>query len=213
MTQKSIVQEINANPNAGWQAAMNSRFENYTVRPLKSDFNHSDLLLTAQRGFLCINISLSVNDLLSCCGFMCGDGCDGGYPIRAWQYFVQNGIVTDEVTNYNACDPYFDDIGCAHPGCEPLYPTPQCEKKCKAKNLLWDQSKHFGVNAYIVNSDPKDIMTEVYTNGPVEVDFTDFAHYKSGVYKHVTGDAIGGHAVKLIGWGTSDEGEDYWVCS
>ncbi|RZR82061.1 hypothetical protein BHM03_00008404 [Ensete ventricosum] len=165
MTQKSIVQEINANPNAGWQAAMNSRFENYTVRPLKSDFNHSDLLLTAQRGFLCI------------------------------------------------CDPYFDDIGCAHPGCEPLYPTPQCEKKCKAKNLLWDQSKHFGVNAYIVNSDPKDIMTEVYTNGPVEVDFTDFAHYKSGVYKHVTGDAIGGHAVKLIGWGTSDEGEDYWVCS
>lgn len=40
----------------------------------------------------------------------------------------------------------------------------------------------------------------------------DFAHYKSGVYKHVTGEYIGGHAVKLIGWGTSEEGEDYWVC-
>jgi cathepsin B len=39
----------------------------------------------------------------------------------------------------------------------------------------------------------------------------DFAHYKSGVYKHVTGDEMGGHAVKLIGWGTSDAGEDYWV--
>jgi hypothetical protein len=23
---------------------------------------------------------------------------------------------------------------------------------------------------------------------------------------------MGGHAVKLIGWGTSDDGEDYWVC-
>lgn len=23
---------------------------------------------------------------------------------------------------------------------------------------------------------------------------------------------MGGHAVKLIGWGTSDAGEDYWVC-
>jgi hypothetical protein len=22
---------------------------------------------------------------------------------------------------------------------------------------------------------------------------------------------MGGHAVKLIGWGTSEEGEDYWV--
>lgn len=40
----------------------------------------------------------------------------------------------------------------------------------------------------------------------------DFAHYKSGVYKHVTSGVMGGHAVKLIGWGTSDDGEDYWVC-
>jgi len=40
----------------------------------------------------------------------------------------------------------------------------------------------------------------------------DFAHYKSGVYKHVTGHALGGHAVKLIGWGTTDDGQDYWVC-
>ncbi|WOL03214.1 cathepsin B-like [Canna indica] len=155
-----------------------------------------------------INISLSVNDLLACCGFMCGDGCDGGYPLRAWQYFVRNGVVTEE------CDPYFDDIGCAHPGCEPVYATPKCEKKCKVDNLLWAKSKHFGVSAYTVNSDPKDIMAEVYTNGPVEVDFTvyeDFAHYKSGVYKHLAGGVIGGHAVKLIGWGTSEEGEDYWL--
>lgn len=40
----------------------------------------------------------------------------------------------------------------------------------------------------------------------------DFAHYKAGVYKHITGYALGGHAVKLIGWGTTDDGEDYWVC-
>jgi len=44
------------------------------------------------------------------------------------------------------------------------------------------------------------------------ISWQDFAHYKSGVYKHITGSALGGHAVKLIGWGTSDEGEDYWVC-
>ncbi|CAA6653808.1 unnamed protein product [Spirodela intermedia] len=154
------------------------------------------------------NISLSVNDLLSCCGFLCGDGCDGGYPILAWQYLVQNGVVTEE------CDPYFDQIGCSHPGCEPSYPTPTCEKKCKAGNQVWPESKHFSVNAYRVSSDQHDIMAELYKNGPVEVSFTvyeDFAHYKSGVYKHITGVSIGGHAVKLIGWGTSDRGEDYWL--
>ncbi|KAL3849415.1 hypothetical protein ACJIZ3_011297 [Penstemon smallii] len=154
-----------------------------------------------------MNISLSVNDLLACCGFMCGDGCDGGYPISAWRYFVRTGVVTEE------CDPYFDDIGCSHPGCEPAFPTPQCEKSCKKKNLLWTESKHFGVNAYRISSDPYSIMVEILLNGPVEVSFTvyeDFAHYKSGVYKHITGDEMGGHAVKLIGWGTSDDGEDYW---
>ncbi len=155
-----------------------------------------------------MNISLSVNDLLACCGFMCGNGCDGGYPIQAWRYLKHTGVVTDE------CDPYFDNSGCMHPGCEPAYPTPKCYRKCTKGNQQWKKSKHFSINAYKVHSDPYDIMAEVYKNGPVEVAFTvyeDFAHYKSGVYRHITGDVMGGHAVKLIGWGTTDAGEDYWV--
>ena len=43
------------------------------------------------------NLSLSVNDLLACCGFLCGSGCDGGYPLYAWRYFVHHGVVTEEV--------------------------------------------------------------------------------------------------------------------
>ncbi|KAL0700518.1 hypothetical protein Bca4012_056640 [Brassica carinata] len=155
-----------------------------------------------------LNISLSVNDLLACCGFLCGQGCNGGYPISAWRYFKHHGVVTEE------CDPYFDNTGCSHPGCEPAYPTPKCVRKCVSGNQLWHESKHYGVSAYKVSHDPQDIMAEVYKYGPVEVAFTvyeDFAHYKSGVYKHITGSNIGGHAVKLIGWGTSDDGEDYWL--
>lgn len=33
LIQESIVHEINANPNAGWKAAMNPQFSNYTVSP------------------------------------------------------------------------------------------------------------------------------------------------------------------------------------
>uniref|UniRef100_A0A0E0PKI3 Peptidase C1A papain C-terminal domain-containing protein n=1 Tax=Oryza rufipogon TaxID=4529 RepID=A0A0E0PKI3_ORYRU len=194
--QDDIIKAINKHPNAGWTAARNPYFANYTTAQFKHILGvkptpHSVLndvpvktyprslmlpkefdarVTVARVGHLVlwsvsrINISLSVNDLVACCGFMCGDGCDGGYPIMAWRYFVRNGVVTDE------CDPYFDQVGCKHPGCEPAYPTPVCEKKCK-----------------------------------------DFAHYKSGVYKHITGGMMGGHAVKLIGWGTTDAGEDYWL--
>jgi cathepsin B len=49
-----------------------------------------------------------------------------------------------------------------------------------------------------------DIQTEILTNGPVEASFNvyeDFLTYKSGVYHHITGTNLGGHSVKIIGWG------------
>ncbi|XP_044494097.1 cathepsin B-like protease 2 isoform X2 [Mangifera indica] len=263
--QDSIIKHVNENPRAGWKAARNPRFSNYTVGEFKYllgarstpkkellgipvithdkssklpksfdarttwsqcssigrilDQGHCGSCwafgaVEALSDRFCIhfgmNISLSVNDLLACCGFLCGSGCDGGYPIYAWRYFVHHGVVTEE------CDPYFDDSGCSHPGCEPAYPTPKCVRKCVNKNQVWRHSKHYSVSAYRIKSNPHNIMAEVYKNGPVEVAFTvyeDFAHYKSGVYKHITGDVMGGHAVKLIGWGTSDDGEDYWKLS
>lgn len=72
------------------------------------------------------------------------------------------------------CDPYFDQIGCSHPGCEPAYQTPKCVRKCVKGNQIWKRSKHYSVKAYRVKSDPQDIMAEVYKNGPVEVAFTVF---------------------------------------
>ena len=32
----------------------------------------------------------------------------------------------------------------------------------------------------------------------------------TGVYKHTTGKALGGHAIKIMGWGT-ESGDDYWL--
>ncbi|KAJ7552085.1 hypothetical protein O6H91_06G041300 [Diphasiastrum complanatum] len=153
------------------------------------------------------NVTLSENDLLACCGFECGYGCEGGYPLRAWQYFRHSGVVTAK------CDPYFDQKGCQHPGCDPLLPTPNCTKEC-VNNQLWGESKHYSVSSYAIAPNVHDIMAEVFTNGPVEVAFSvfeDFAHYKSGVYRHLYGNYLGGHAVKLVGWGTTEDGLDYWI--
>jgi len=50
-------------------------------------------------------------------------------------------------------------------------------------------------------------------NGPVQTAFTvyeDFLSYHSGVYQHTTGNSVGGHAVKIIGWGVEDD-VPYWI--
>jgi len=68
-------------------------------------------------------------------------------------------------------------------------------------------------DAYNVDSSVSAIQTEIMTHGPVEAAFSvyaDFLAYKSGVYQHVSGSMLGGHAVKILGWGTED-GTPYWL--
>lgn len=51
------------------------------------------------------------------------------------------------------------------------------------------------------------------TNGPVEASFDvfeDFLTYKYGVYHHVTGKNLGGHSIKILGWGV-EQGTPYWL--
>jgi cathepsin B len=40
------------------------------------------------------------------------------------------------------------------------------------QNQVWEEKKYFSTDGYFVNSDPHDIMAEVYENGPVEAAFT-----------------------------------------
>jgi len=39
--------------------------------------------------------------------------------------------------------------------------------------------------------------------------YSDFEAYKTGVYQHTSGSYLGGHAIKLLGWGT-ENGTPYW---
>ena len=51
------------------------------------------------------------------------------------------------------------------------------------------------------------------TKGPVQAMFTvysDFLSYKSGVYQYTHGKKLGGHAVKIVGWGV-ENGVEYWI--
>jgi cathepsin B len=51
-------------------------------------------------------------------------------------------------------------------------------------------------------------------NGPMMVGLTvfeDFLNYDSGIYEYTTGGIVGGHAMKLVGWGTDDKNHLFWI--
>ena len=60
------------------------------------------------------------------------------------------------------------------------------------------------------------IQREILAHGPLEAAFfvfSDFVLYRSGVYRRsqAARGPLGGHAVKLIGWGEEEDGEKYWL--
>ena len=166
------------------------------------------------------NPHISAEDLLTCCGFWCGFGCNGGRLGPAWNFFKYAGAVTGgQYNSSEGCQPY-EIPSCEHhtsgskKPCEGSEPTPKCKKSCReGYNVSYSDDKHKVSSHYSIANDEEQIKNEIYLNGPVEAAFTvysDFPNYKSGVYKYTTGNALGGHAIKILGWGVENN-VPYWL--
>lgn len=168
------------------------------------------------------HVRLSSDDLVSCCR-LCGFGCNGGFPGMAWRYWVKNGIVSGGAYgSKQGCRPY-EIAPCEHhvngtrPSCDASKGhTPKCVRECQENyDVPYKKDLNFGAKSYSVSSNEKSIMKEIYEHGPVEGAFTvfdDLILYKSGVYKHVAGKALGGHAIRILGWGEDEKSkEKYWL--
>jgi cathepsin B len=164
-------------------------------------------------------VDISATDLMACCR-MCGMGCNGGYPTAAWRFYENTGLVTGGLYQSQGCEPY-PFAPCEHhingslPPCSSSTAnTPKCSKQCQSGyTTSYSDDKHFASKAYSVSNNEEAIRKEINTNGPVEADFTvyeDFLSYKTGVYQHTSGSALGGHAVRILGWGTENN-TPYWL--
>lgn len=136
---------------------------------------------------------LAPQDLVSC--DMLNHGCHGGILALAWFDIDHVGIRSDE------CVPYASGGGSV-PICDPFY--------CSGKGPNTRYSCPHSSKCSQGNADMQDALMKV---GALEVGFTvyeDFMHYSGGIYKHKDGKALGGHAVKVVGWGA--EGTTfYWI--
>ena len=136
-------------------------------------------------------VLLSPQYLVSCDG---GNyGCDGGYLDVAWDFLERKGIPSDSCVSYKSGG---GDSGSCPSTCDDGSPL-RFYKATSTKSFTSVSS----------------LQLELMANGPVEVAFTvyqDFMSYKGGIYKHTFGSMLGGHAVKLVGWG-QENGVNYWI--
>lgn len=122
-------------------------------------------------------------------------GCEGGYLDNAWEFVENNGLCTD------TCFPYQSGSG----------DVPPCPTQCADGSPM----TLYKINNIQQIADAASMQTAIMNGGPVEAAFEvyeDFFSYSSGVYSHQSGQMVGGHAIKILGWGV-DSGTPYWICA
>jgi cathepsin B len=97
----------------------------------------------------------------------------------------------------------------------PDYKTPKCTSTCSEATYgtPYANDKIKASTSYSIKG-VTNIQKEIMELGTVSVAlsvYEDFESYSSGVYQHVTGKYLGGHAIKMIGWGV-DNGVPFWTC-
>ncbi|KAJ3448508.1 tubulointerstitial nephritis antigen-like [Anaeramoeba flamelloides] len=137
-------------------------------------------------------IAFSEQDLVSCdkdC-----DGCNGGFPFDACQWVEEHGLVK------SSCYPYTSGNG----------NSGWCKSKCvDGEDWKTYKMKSGSCKSYV---NENEIQNTIYQDGPVcgtMIVYEDFMKYTGGVYKHISGEMLGGHAITIIGWG-EDNGTKYW---
>jgi len=120
--------------------------------------------------------------------------------IPVWDQLVNQGTVSDD------CVPFTARNGVCPSTCRNGTDiTPDMFVNAKSYSFPWDMDPQKRVQI---------IQTEIMEHGSVQATFqvfSDFVNYDSGVYHRTkAGTRVGGHAVRIIGWGTEDN-VDYWL--
>ncbi|CAN0024973.1 unnamed protein product [Hapterophycus canaliculatus] len=139
-------------------------------------------------------VLLSEQQLLDCAGRYDNHGCSGGLPSHAFEYIASTGgLDTEQAYPYLA-----DESG-------------SCEYVER------------GIGADVIRSvnitfqDEAELLEAVGNTGPVSVAFQvapDFKAYAGGVYDNPGCSTLPekvNHAVLCVGYGTTEDGIDYWI--
>jgi cathepsin B len=126
-------------------------------------------------------------------------GCNGGYLKTTWTYLENYGSVTESCFPYTSAN----------------FVVPACSTFTRCKDGSSMRKYYAKKGSSRAFSGIAAMQQEIYTNGPIEAAmfvYSDFMSYTGGIYTQAWGSYVGGHAIKIIGWGTQN-GVKYWVIS
>jgi len=138
-----------------------------------------------------LNPSFSPQALFACGG----GGCDFGWLLNGPSRYLSTTGVPDE-----ACMPYTsgstgEDVACSN----------KCADASERSFRIAGTSEPSRFGSGI------DVVKEALKRGPLMTSmrvYADFITYTGGIYKHVTGNVLGGHAISLVGY---DEEKRAWL--
>ena len=145
-----------------------------------------------------VDLALSPQFMVNC--FPSQNGCNGGSMVGPWQELMEVGTVPEKCVSFKAED------GICSGSCDD---GTTMTKATKAKNFYspWGKTDKERVEA---------IQREIMEHGPVTASFWVFEDWEavpspwSIYHRSLTAKKTGGHAVRIIGWGTENN-EDYWL--
>ncbi|MBN1481703.1 T9SS C-terminal target domain-containing protein [candidate division KSB1 bacterium] len=135
------------------------------------------------------NLDLSEQFVLSCSD---AGTCNGGRVELALSFYQTNGVPLESCLPYQATDYVF------------------CSEACPD----WqEQAVTIPGWGYVTLEEPiVENIKQALLYHPVSASYTvyeDFLYYDKGVYEHVWGNDVGGHAILIVGW---NDAEQSWIC-
>jgi C1A family cysteine protease len=146
-------------------------------------------MVRIQRGDPSLDIDLSEAHLFFCHGPATGASCSNGWwPQHAFGEYQSKGVADEACFPYNA----------GATSCQAC--SDWANRATKITGFTDLTGNPAGMKEWISTTGPLSGCFEVYD---------DFFSYKSGVYRHVSGNLAGGHCVSIVGY---DDGGGYWMC-
>jgi len=135
------------------------------------------------------------------------EGCGGGNPSVAWKWMLNNGDTSCTKQCFSGCQPYDSGAGT----------SPKCHKGTCDSGSNWPVTYFAGSFQSLAKGDITKFQTELETYGPLQACYTVYNNFytyfdshPTGIYTSASGSVVGGHCVKMIGWGVSG-GTNYWL--